>query len=167
MLMWQHCNATTWWRNQMETCSALLAICAGNSPVTGEFPSQRPVARGLMFSLVCAWKNGWENNREAGELRRHRLHYDASVMSILEGNYWAYQAWFLKCKYNIISAKWNWFHISLISWFNFEVVACYWFQDFVKLKYKICTCAIVLRWCQCFFVQCAHNFAHGRITKRV
>ena len=29
----------------METFSALLAICAGNSPVTGEFPAQRPVTR--------------------------------------------------------------------------------------------------------------------------
>ena len=34
-----------WWRHQMETFSALLAICAGNSPVTGEFPAQRPVTR--------------------------------------------------------------------------------------------------------------------------
>ena len=33
----------TWWRHPMETFSALLAICAGNSPVTGEFPAQRPV----------------------------------------------------------------------------------------------------------------------------
>ena len=33
----------TWWHHQMETFSALLAICAGNSPVTGEFPTQRPV----------------------------------------------------------------------------------------------------------------------------
>ena len=32
-----------WWRHQMETFSALLALCAGNSPVTGEFPSQRAV----------------------------------------------------------------------------------------------------------------------------
>ena len=32
-----------WWRHQMETFSALLALCTGNSPVTGEFPSQRPV----------------------------------------------------------------------------------------------------------------------------
>ena len=29
----------------METFSALLALCAENSPVTGEFPSQRPVMR--------------------------------------------------------------------------------------------------------------------------
>ena len=33
----------TWWRHQMETFSALLTICAGNSPVPGEFPAQRPV----------------------------------------------------------------------------------------------------------------------------
>ena len=37
--------ANTWWRHQMETFSALLTICAGNSPVTGEFPAQRPVTR--------------------------------------------------------------------------------------------------------------------------
>ena len=36
-------DRNTWWRHQMQTFSALLAICAGNSPVTGEFPAQRPV----------------------------------------------------------------------------------------------------------------------------
>ena len=35
----------SWWRHQMETFSVLLAICAGNSPVSSEFPSQRPVMR--------------------------------------------------------------------------------------------------------------------------
>ena len=34
-----------WWRHQMETFYALLAICGGNSPVPGEFPAQRPVTR--------------------------------------------------------------------------------------------------------------------------
>ena len=33
------------WRHEMETFSTLLALCAGNSPVTDEFPSQRPVTR--------------------------------------------------------------------------------------------------------------------------
>ena len=33
----------SWWRHQMEISSAVLALCAGNSPVTGEFPTQRPV----------------------------------------------------------------------------------------------------------------------------
>ena len=34
-----------WWRHQMETFAALLALCGGNSPVTGGFPSPRPVTR--------------------------------------------------------------------------------------------------------------------------
>ena len=41
----------TWWRHQMETFYALLAICAGNSPVPGEFPAQRPVTRS--FDVFC------------------------------------------------------------------------------------------------------------------
>ena len=46
-------DAITWWRHQMETFSALLAICAGNSPVPGEFPAQRPVTRsfGVLLDL--------------------------------------------------------------------------------------------------------------------
>ena len=34
----------------------------------------------LMFSLICVWINGWVNNREAGDLRRHHGHYDDNVM---------------------------------------------------------------------------------------
>ena len=34
----------------------------------------------LMFSLICVWINGWVNKREAGDLRRHRAHYDFTVM---------------------------------------------------------------------------------------
>ena len=42
------CRVTwSWWRHQIETFSALLALCAGNSPVTGESPSQRPVTRSI------------------------------------------------------------------------------------------------------------------------
>ena len=60
----------------MKTFPALLAICAGNSPVTGEFPAQRPVTR----SFDLRMKNGWVNNGEAGDLRRHRAHYGVTVM---------------------------------------------------------------------------------------
>ena len=42
---WGDPEEYAWWRHQMETFSALLALCAGNSPVTGEFPTQRPVTR--------------------------------------------------------------------------------------------------------------------------
>ena len=37
--------SVSWWRHQMETFAVLLAICAGNSPVSGEFPAQRPVTQ--------------------------------------------------------------------------------------------------------------------------
>ena len=78
-----HC-LIIWWRHQMETFSELPAICVGNSPVTGEFPLQRPYKGqwhgALVFSLICPWLNGWVNNREAGDLRCHRAHYDVIVM---------------------------------------------------------------------------------------
>ena len=65
----------------MDTFSMILAICAGNSPVTGEFPAQRPVTRSFDISLICAWINGWVNTRDAGDLRRHRANYDVIVIS--------------------------------------------------------------------------------------
>ena len=37
----------------------------------------------LMFCLICVWINGWVNNREAGDLRRHRAHYDVIVMILV------------------------------------------------------------------------------------
>ena len=52
----------SWWRYQMETFSALLAVCEGNPPVTDRSLSQRPEWRG---ALLCAWKNGWANNGDA------------------------------------------------------------------------------------------------------
>ena len=71
-----------WGPYQMDTFSALLAFCAENSPVTGEFPSQRPVTRSFDVFFICASTNGCGNNQDAGDLRRHRAHYDANVMGI-------------------------------------------------------------------------------------
>ena len=56
-----------WWRHQMEPFSALLALWAGNSPVTGEFPAQRPVMRSfdVLFALCLnkrfskQWRRRW------------------------------------------------------------------------------------------------------------
>ena len=45
-----------------------------NSPHKGQWRGA------LMFSLVFACVNSWVNNREAGDLRRHRAHYDVIVM---------------------------------------------------------------------------------------
>ena len=38
--------------------------------------------RGVLFSFKCAWINGCETNRKAGDLRRHRADYDVTVMSL-------------------------------------------------------------------------------------
>ena len=67
----------TWWRHQM---AALLAICAGNSPGPVNSPHKGQWRGALMFSLISAWINGWVNNRDAGDLRRNRAHYDVIVM---------------------------------------------------------------------------------------
>ena len=55
----------SWWRHQMETFSALLAICAGNSPVPGEFPAQRPLTRSfdVFFDLRL---NEWLSTQSWG-----------------------------------------------------------------------------------------------------
>ena len=49
------------------------------SPVNSHHKGQWRGA--LMFSLICAWINAWVNNREAGDLIRHRAHYDVTVMN--------------------------------------------------------------------------------------
>ena len=60
--------------------SALLAFCVGNSPVTGEIPSQKPVTELWCFLWSVPWINVWVNNREAGDLRRHRAPYNVIVL---------------------------------------------------------------------------------------
>ena len=62
-------DSPSWWRHQIETFSALLAI------------SQKPVTRSFdVFFNLRLNERYWENNREAGDLRRHRAHYDVTVM---------------------------------------------------------------------------------------
>ena len=48
------------------------------SPVNSPHKSQWRGA--LVFSFICAWINGWVNNRKTGDLRHHRAHYDVIVM---------------------------------------------------------------------------------------
>ena len=76
------CNhISPWCRHQMEIFSALLVICAVNSPVTGELPAQRPVTRSfdIFFDLrlnkrLCKHSWGWW-------FETHRAHYDVTVMT--------------------------------------------------------------------------------------
>ena len=47
-------NWNTWWRHQMETFSAVMAICAGYARVSVEYPAQRPVTRSFYVFFVSA-----------------------------------------------------------------------------------------------------------------
>ena len=48
----------------------------------GEFTGHRWIRGALVFSLICAWINGWVNNGQDGNLRRHRAHYDVTVIFV-------------------------------------------------------------------------------------
>ena len=67
----------------METFSALLALCAGNSPVTVEFPTQRTVAR--IFDSIFDLCLNERLSKQSGDLRRNRVHYDVTVMNLIDG----------------------------------------------------------------------------------
>ena len=66
----------------------------------GEFPAQGQWRGALMFSLIYAWINDWVNNREVGDLRCHRGHYDVIVM--LQGDFNNT----LKCEQNCHNFAW-------------------------------------------------------------
>ena len=68
----------TWWRHQLETFFASLALCAGNSPVISEFPAQRPVTWSFdVFFDMCLNKRlikqswGWWFDTLSRPLWRH------------------------------------------------------------------------------------------------
>ena len=64
----------------MEIFSMLLANCAGNSPVTGEFPVQRPVTQ--YFDVFCDLRLSKRLSKQSGGsyLRCNRAHYAVTVM---------------------------------------------------------------------------------------
>ena len=98
---------------QMEAFSALLVICSGNSPVPVNSPHKGQWRGALMFSLMCTRINSWINNGEAGDLRRHRAHYDVTVMFVVVVLLWLYeQPLTIHATYSPISSigllYWHW-----------------------------------------------------------
>ena len=99
--------AKSWWCQQMETFSALLAICAVNSLVSGEFPAQRPVPRSfdIFFDLRLkkqlskqSW--GWWFEMLSCPLWRH-----CNAMMSLETPFASWLAW-------VLSLQWDLLHIE-------------------------------------------------------
>ena len=75
-----HICVQSWWRHQMDIFSMSVFLCERDPTVTGGFPHQGQWRATSMFSLICAWTNGWANNQDAGGVRRHGAHYDVTVM---------------------------------------------------------------------------------------
>ena len=92
----------------MEAFSALLALCAGNSPVPVNSPHKGQWRGALMFSLIYAWINDWVNDREAGDLRRQCGHYDVIVMSISQEICTRFCCALLCCGYAILHNECTW-----------------------------------------------------------
>ena len=71
------------WKHFLHYWPFVRGICQSpvNSPHKGQWRSA------LMFSLICAWINGWVNSREAGDFRCHHTHYDVTVMSMNNPGY--------------------------------------------------------------------------------
>ena len=87
-----------------------------NSPHKGQWRGA------LMFTLICVWINGWVNNREAGDLRRYRGHYDVIVMlkqiKSKPGSY-AYVVWvcYIRLSVRLISDR------CLLKWISCKMNA--------------------------------------------
>ena len=60
-----------------------------------------------MFSLICAWTNGWANNRHTGDFRRYRAHYDVTVIcfSFCRTWYMLYQRLWYVCDIQLYSTE--------------------------------------------------------------
>ena len=105
------------WHQQMATFSALLALCVGNSSVTGEFPSERPVTRSFyVFFDLHLKKRLSKKNREAGDLRRRRAHCDFIVMVVLTMviDYDLSWPWLLSCLWLLYQSLWLWPRLWLL-----------------------------------------------------
>ena len=95
-----------WWRHQMKTFSTLPGYWSfvqeiHRSPVKSLHKSQRRGA--LNFSLICAWTSSWVNYRDAGDVGRHRAHYEDTVM---QGKTHQNTRQLLFCGHNIYKSCW-------------------------------------------------------------
>ena len=103
-------TAKTWWCHQMETFPRYWPFVRGihRSPMYS--PHKGRWRGALMISLISAWTKGWANNRNVGDLRRHRAHYGVIIMNSTCPSFssLAYQKRSFEEEYQILRCKiWN------------------------------------------------------------
>ena len=79
-LLTRSTEAFTWWRHQNGNILRVTGPLWGESNVTGGFPSQRPVTWSFDVFFDFRLNKRLNKNRDAGDLKRHRAHYDVTVM---------------------------------------------------------------------------------------
>ena len=99
--------------------------------VTGEFPHKGQWRGALKFSMICAWRNGWVNNRYIGYLKRRRAHYDITVMVLeprssydpmtltSEPRSWKFSS-VRSCSDMYMLEMWLWYSFSFMSYTSEE-----------------------------------------------
>ena len=129
-------NFTAWWHHQMETFSALVALYVGNSPVTSEFPSQRPVTQSfdVFFDLrlikgLSKQSGGWWFETPSCSLWHHCHGYPLAQLAVIlaldchdsrNGICWAQVAlWKKDCWIHV-------FRLKSVAWASYQIrkIAC-------------------------------------------
>ena len=85
-----------------ENIFRVLALCEGNSPVTGEFPPQRAVTQSFDVFFICAWTNGWVNS-----------HYNGTPRKNFSESWTKIQLSYKKMNLEMSSVKWQPFYLGL------------------------------------------------------
>ena len=137
-------NSCPWRRHQRETFSALLALCAGNSPVTGDFPAQRPVTRSfdvfvdlrLNKRLSKQW-SGWWFETPSSPLWRHCNAWDKHDQWYTHFHWFNYCNRFLGHCTTLLLLH---FCYSELFYVNLRVVVCY--SSLCHVWFQITMCAI-------------------------
>ena len=143
-------------------------ICHVTGHLCGEFTGPRWISRikikwggYLMFSLICVWINGWVSNGGAGDLWRHRPHYDVIVMVvyisiILQGS---------KCTFSIrgflpmVGIHQGYLRISNISLTKSENLKC--------ISSRLVVVCVQSSTAKCQVendFEATHSFLHGWVT---
>ena len=109
--------------------------------VTGPFFHKGRWLGALMFSLICTWTNSWANYRAAGDLRRHRAHYDVIVMESCFEN--GSSNWnqnknkiCICASVSVTYCNWFWFHAK---WFSCPI---FWLPWLLSSCSKTCQCLV-------------------------
>ena len=89
MELFDYCFCCIWTETIEHSLYSILSCRRDDVIKWKHFPRYWPFVWGiqwrgaLIFSLICTWINGWVNNRDTGDFRRNRVHYDVTIMSNL------------------------------------------------------------------------------------